>query len=102
MKDGITTDSHRMFALISILCQSPITWYTSGPAQKFILRQIRSIDSEEMSKMAGRGGFDNQVNSTTHKDVNLDVCLLMLYGHILFTSTSYTYALSKFIRNELQ
>lgn len=25
----------------------------------------------------------------------LDACVLMLYGHILFTSTSYTYALGE-------
>lgn len=96
MKDGATTDSHRMFALLSSLCQSPITWYTSGPAQKYILRQIRSIDTDQMAKISSKKGLDGPVNNVGSGEVDLDVCLLMLYGHILFTSTSYTYALGKF------
>ena len=28
-------------------------------------------------------------------NISIDVCLLMLYGHILFTSRSYTYAIGK-------
>ncbi|KAF4120247.1 hypothetical protein GMORB2_3048 [Geosmithia morbida] len=98
MKDGATTDSHRMFALLSSLCQSPITWYTSGPAQKYILRQIRSIDTDQMSKLSNKEELKGQVNTVNPADVDLDVCLLMLYGHILFTSTSYTYALGYFLR----
>ncbi|KAF4587562.1 Transcription factor tau subunit sfc4 [Ophiocordyceps camponoti-floridani] len=31
-------------------------------------------------------------------EMNIDICLLMLYGHILFTSTSYAYSLSYFLR----
>ena len=95
MKDGATTDSYRMFALLSTLCQSPITWYTSGPTQKFILRQIRSIDTEQMSASSLQPGAEDQANTINISNTQLDVCLLMLYGHILFTSTSYTYALGK-------
>lgn len=80
MKDGAMSDSYRMFALLSSLCQSPTSWYTSGPAQKYILRQIKALDTVSEDTNSG--------------DTTLDVCLLMLYGHILFTSTSYTYALS--------
>ncbi len=95
IKDGATTDSYRMFALLSSLCQSPITWYTSGPAQKFILRQIRAIDTEQMAVQGYRPGSEDDVNILKPAETQLDVCLLMLYGHILFTSTSYTFALSK-------
>lgn len=93
MKDGATTDSYRMFALLSSLCQSPITWYTSGPAQKFILRQIRFIDTEQMTISSCQPGSGDDANAIDTSSTQLDVCLLMLYGHILFTSTSYTYAL---------
>lgn len=80
------SDSYRMFALLSNLCQSPVSWYTSGPAQKYLLRQIKAMDdahTESVAKAAAGEGTE----------VALDACVLMLYGHILFTSTSYTYAL---------
>ncbi|RDA82381.1 hypothetical protein CP532_5330 [Ophiocordyceps camponoti-leonardi (nom. inval.)] len=84
MRDGATTDSYRMFALLSRLIQSPVAWYTSGPAQKFVLRQIKALDA-------------SQSHQRRHlSKSNVDTCLLMLYGHILFTSTSYAYSLSKF------
>ncbi|PHH58707.1 hypothetical protein CDD81_4805 [Ophiocordyceps australis] len=87
MSDGALSDSCRMFALLSRLCQSPVSWYTSGPAQKFIMRQIKAIDT--------RHGLSV---SSSPSDASFDVCLLMLYGHILFTSTSYTYSLGYFLR----
>jgi general transcription factor 3C polypeptide 3 (transcription factor C subunit 4) len=75
-----------MFALLSNLCQSPVSWYTSGPAQKYILRQIKAMDDAYTEADSGS-------NLTQNKEPALDACVLMLYGHILFTSTSYTYAL---------
>jgi hypothetical protein len=96
MRDGGISDSSRMFALLSKLCQSPVSWYTSGPAQKFILRQIKAIDMtyEAANKnLSGTGTLD-QDGAATEK-LNMDICLLMLYGHILFTSTSYTYAIGE-------
>lgn len=95
MKDGLTSDSSRMFALLSCLCQSPISWYTSGPTQKYILRQIKAIDSSQAAAVLGEGERTEALNAVSASDVEFDVCLLMLYGHILFSSTSYTYALSK-------
>lgn len=78
MRDHVhSSDSFRLFSLLCRLCQSSISWYSSGPAQKFVLRQIRAMDANVMS---GRGG-------------QLDAGPLMLYGHILFTSTSYVYAI---------
>lgn len=95
MRDGGVSDSYRMFAMLSKLCQSPVSWYTSGPAQKYILRQIKAIDARHEEKFIQRRErgevADNGHIATT--DLNVDVCLLMLYGHILFTSTSYTYAI---------
>lgn len=81
MRDhALSSDSFRLFSLLCRLCQSSISWYSSGPAQKFVLRQIKAMDA---AVMAGRGA-------------KLDVGPLMLYGHILFTSTSYVYAIREF------
>ncbi|GAB0138618.1 hypothetical protein EsDP_00006844 [Epichloe bromicola] len=97
MRDGAVSDSFRMYALVSLLCQSPVSWYTSGPAQKYILRQIKAIDASHETAVLRRG--DNEENERTDSvGLDIDICLLMLYGHILFTSTSYSYALGYFLR----
>lgn len=100
MRDGATTDSYRMFALLSRLCQSPIAWYTSGPAQKFILRQIKAIDASHADgwmQRQDRAEPDSGAGAASGSaGTKVDVCLLMLYGHILFTSTSYAYSLGEF------
>jgi len=79
------SDPTRMFALLCRLCQSPVLWYATGPTQKYILRQIRAVDSAHL----------RENGAVTKDDPQLDVCILMLYGHILFTSSSYTFALSE-------
>lgn len=98
-----STDSYRMFAALCRACQSPVSWYSSGPAQKYILRQIKAMDRTllppelaEKSMMAWDTAVPQEANGKRHED--LDVALLMLYGHILLTSTSYTYALNYFLR----
>lgn len=91
MRDGTVSDSYRLFGLLSKICQSPVSWYTSGPAQKYILRQIKAIDSACMSFLQ-RSDFVN-MTKIRGTETGMDICLLMLYGHILFTSTSYTYAI---------
>jgi general transcription factor 3C polypeptide 3 (transcription factor C subunit 4) len=83
------TDSYRMFAAMCRVCQTPVSWYTSGPAQKFILRQIKTMDNIQL-KSASKG--------PAVPNFGLDICLLTIYGHILFSTTSYTYALSYFSR----
>ncbi|KAK3906653.1 hypothetical protein C8A05DRAFT_11619 [Staphylotrichum tortipilum] len=89
------TDSYRMFAAMCRVCQTPVSWYTSGPAQKFILRQIKTMDNIVMRKEAGAATTDPAEGDP---EIALDVALLTIYGHILFTTTSYTYALSYFAR----
>jgi general transcription factor 3C polypeptide 3 (transcription factor C subunit 4) len=98
-----TTDSYRLFAAISRVCQSPVSWYSSGPSQKFILRQIKAMDfglvDKEQQELhyTDRGSYstkDQSGNPLVNDD--MDIELLMLYGHILYTGTSYNYALSEF------
>ncbi|RDA89700.1 hypothetical protein CP533_0672, partial [Ophiocordyceps camponoti-saundersi (nom. inval.)] len=94
MRDGATTDSYRMFALLSRLVQSPVAWYTSGPAQKFVLRQIKAIDASHTHQRKHTGKQELVARPAVgSRGCNVDICLLMLYGHILFTSTSYAYSL---------
>lgn len=108
------TDSYRMFSAMCRVCQTPVSWYTSGPAQKFILRQIKTMDNIVMRRENTTNPhhhprhplsttIDTAQNNppkpgATDPDIALDVALLTIYGHILFTTTSYTYALSYFAR----
>ncbi|KAF0315356.1 RNA polymerase III transcription factor tfiiic [Colletotrichum asianum] len=96
----LDSDSYRMFAALCRLCQSPASWYNSGPAQKYILRQIKMIDASHLSSsQIDRHREVNHREATSPAEAKqLDICLLMLYGHILFTSTSYTFALNYFLR----
>jgi general transcription factor 3C polypeptide 3 (transcription factor C subunit 4) len=90
-----------MFAAVARMCQSPISWYTSGPTQKYVLRQIKAMDYALVDE-ARRGKYFSEKGSYSAQDENgrhivnddMDVALLMLYGHILYAGTSYAYALS--------
>ncbi|KAK0722839.1 hypothetical protein B0T26DRAFT_704212 [Lasiosphaeria miniovina] len=98
------TDSYRMFTAMCRVCQTPVSWYTSGPAQKFILRQIKTMDNiivkskEQQQQQPPEEAGTGTGASGSSSDIGLDVCLLTIYGHILFSTTSYTYALSYFAR----
>lgn len=97
-----STDSYRLFSALNRLCNAPTSWYNSGPTQKFILRQIKAMDFALLGDEAGGSIFHEKASYST-KDENgnpvraqdMDVALLMLYGHVLYTGTSYSYALSK-------
>lgn len=91
------TDPFRMFAALCRLCPSPASWYASGPVQKYMLRQIKLMDRALLS--GGAEDSEEEEGKTnsgrTYSSKELDVTLLVLYGHILFVSNSFTYALSK-------
>ncbi|CAK7217560.1 transcription factor TFIIIC subunit tfc4 [Sporothrix curviconia] len=84
-----TTDCYRLFTTMCRLCRSPSMWFSSSPAQKYILRQIRARD--EILRQ------QNEENGTDAVD-GLDTCLLVVYGHILFASMSYHFALNYYQR----
>ncbi|KAI1824812.1 hypothetical protein F4861DRAFT_538647 [Xylaria intraflava] len=94
------TDPFRMFAALCRLCPSPASWYASGPVQKYMLRQIKLMDRALVSG----DGEDSEEEETkanggrVYSSKDLDVTLLVLYGHILFVSNSFTYALNYFLR----
>jgi general transcription factor 3C polypeptide 3 (transcription factor C subunit 4) len=110
MKDyQFTTDSYRMFAAVTRMCQSPISWYSSGPTQKYILRQIKAmdyalVDDSRRKKYFAEKGSYSAVDENGRAVINndMDIALLMLYGHILYTGTSYSYALSGWLLSRMQ
>ncbi|KAL1897662.1 transcription factor TFIIIC subunit tfc4 [Sporothrix stenoceras] len=87
-----TTDCYRLFTTMCRLCRSPSLWFSSSPAQKYILRQIRSRD--ESIKQETHDAGSNEYATTDR----LDTCLLVVYGHILFASMSYHFALNYYQR----
>jgi general transcription factor 3C polypeptide 3 (transcription factor C subunit 4) len=106
MKDyQFTTDSYRMFSALTRICQSPVSWYNSGPTQKYILRQIKAmdyalIDKDSQKKYFTERGSYSALDENGRLIINddMNIALLMLYGHILYTGTSYSYALSKLLQ----
>ena len=105
MKDyQFTTDAYRFHAALNRLCQGPNGWYNAGPSQKYILRQIKAMDYPLVSENARTKHFAEKA-SYTARDSNgnlivndeMDVALLVLYGHMLYSGTSYSYALSTLV-----
>ncbi|KAI1374664.1 TPR-like protein [Hypoxylon crocopeplum] len=96
------TDPFRMFAALSRLCPSPASWYASGPVQKYMLRQIKLMDraltAEAGTDDKDSGDEDGAPTGRSYPSKELDITLLMLYGHILFISNSFIYALNYFQR----
>ncbi|KAI0552879.1 hypothetical protein F4679DRAFT_532720 [Xylaria curta] len=95
------SDPFRMFAALCRLCPSPASWYASGPVQKYMLRQIKLMDRALVSGEGEDSGEEEETRATggrTYPSKELDVTLLVLYGHILFISNSFTYALNYFLR----
>lgn len=96
-----TTDAYRVFAALARMNNAPVSWYNSGPTQKFVLRQIKIMDytlvDEESRKQnfvekAAYSAVDENGRLIINED--LDISLLMLYGYILSTNNSFQYALS--------
>lgn len=56
------------------------------------------IDKESQDKLAGEKAAYTAQDEAGRLIINkeMDVVLLMLYGHILYAGSSYTYALSEF------
>lgn len=95
------TDSYRLFSALNRVSHRPNKWYNSGPSQKYILRQIKAMDfalngenrkAKLNEQKASYSTRDEAGNPILPKE--MDIGLLMLYGHILYSGTSYTYALS--------
>lgn len=109
-----TTDSYRFYAAVHRLCHCPddtVGWYNCGPSQKFLLRQIKAMDHSLLNKRgqqnlhikdypgerAGYTAKDRETGKTIYND-DMDVQMLMLYGHMLFVGGSYANTFNYFYR----
>lgn len=105
------TDTYRLFAMLSNVCGDPLkSLFHSSPSMKFVLRQIKAMDFTlpEFNKQPrpARQTIWKERASLSTRDENgepipahdLDVALLMLYGHILYSGGSFYSALNYFFR----
>ena len=105
------TDAYRLFAALSHLAGDPRKSLFHSPASiKFILRQVKAVDftlPPDPSSTVNRPPIPSQERAalTTKDDLGnpiaaeeMDVALLVLYGHILYAGTSFTNALNYFFR----
>ena len=95
------TDSYRLFAVLNCLCDKENTWYNCSPSQKYILRQLKAMDYSLLDCNRHNTIFQEKASYSTKDETgnpiragNLDIGLLMLYGHILYFGRSYVYSIS--------
>ncbi|KAL4791413.1 hypothetical protein BDV19DRAFT_370563 [Aspergillus venezuelensis] len=108
------TDTYRLFAMLSCLCGDPHrSLFHSSPLMKFMLRQIKAIDFSLPDSITGartnkapRESIYKERAALSTKDEKgtaipaeeMDVALLVLYGHILYSGNSFYPALNYFFR----
>ncbi|KAL4941666.1 hypothetical protein BDV06DRAFT_177388 [Aspergillus oleicola] len=108
------TDTYRLFAMLSCLCGDPHrSLFHSSPLMKFMLRQIKAIDFSLPDNITGartnkapRESIYKERAALSTKDEKgtaipadeMDVALLVLYGHILYSGNSFYPALNYFFR----
>ncbi|KAL8952176.1 MAG: hypothetical protein Q9222_001897 [Ikaeria aurantiellina] len=87
----LVSDGYRLFAAVNRLCRGGSTWFNCGPSQKYVLRQLKAMDSGTVNG----NGLDSR---NSQIDGDMDIALLMLYGYILYVGRSYSSALNYFFR----
>ncbi|EAW08236.1 tetratricopeptide repeat protein [Aspergillus clavatus NRRL 1] len=108
------TDTYRLFSMLSRLCGDPHrSLFHSSPNMKFMLRQIKAMDfsipdgpnDSRPSKAVRESIYKERATLTTRDEAGeaipaeeLDVALLVLYGHILYSGNSFYPALNYFFR----
>ena len=96
------TDGYRFFSALNRLCDSENSWFNCGPSQKYILRQLKAVDFSLAGETTSKNLFQGRASYTTKDSKgnpiradDMDVALLMLYGHVLYAGKSYANAVSK-------
>ncbi|KAJ5157041.1 uncharacterized protein N7482_008141 [Penicillium canariense] len=105
------TDTYRLFSMLSHLAGNPQkSLFNSSPSMKFMLRQIKAMDftlpDMENKPQPPRQSVWRERAALSTKDENgepipayeLDIALLVLYGHILYSGNSFYPALNYFFR----
>ena len=96
------TDSYRLYTSLNRLCNGPRSCFNAPPSQKYLLRQVKAMDYCLIQEDQSKTLFQERASCTMKDDEGnpikaeeLDVGLLVLYGHVLYAGTSYAFALSK-------
>jgi general transcription factor 3C polypeptide 3 (transcription factor C subunit 4) len=104
-----TSDAYRMFSALNRLRQGPTSWFNAGPTQKFILRQIKAMDYTLVDADKKAKYFSERAAYTAQDEIgqpiindDMDVAMLMMYAFILYSGTSYVYALSMSVNLYMQ
>lgn len=105
------TDTYRLFSMLSHLSGDPRnSLFNSSPSMKFMLRQIKAMDFTlpefgEHARSMRQSIWKERASLTTKDEdgnpipaADLDIALLVLYGHILYSGGSYYPALNYFFR----
>ncbi|KAL6715712.1 transcription factor TFIIIC subunit tfc4 [Lecanora helva] len=99
------TDGYRLFSSLNKLCDSENSWFNCGPSQKYILRQLKAVDFSLLDDghrkhlIQGKASYSTRdSDGKAIQATDMDVALLMLYGHILHAGRSYSYAINYYLR----
>ncbi|KAF9889891.1 transcription factor TFIIIC subunit tfc4 [Aspergillus nanangensis] len=105
------TDTYRLFAMLSRVCGDPHrSLFHSSPNMKFMLRQIKAMDyhlpnDPQPGKTVRPSIYKERASLSTRDEMgeyivaeDMDIALLVLYGHILYSGNSFYPALNYFYR----
>ncbi|PYI03661.1 RNA polymerase III transcription factor TFIIIC subunit Tfc4 [Aspergillus sclerotiicarbonarius CBS 121057] len=109
------TDTYRLFSMLSRLSGDPHrSLFHSSPNMKFMLRQIKAMDftlpdevtGDRPSRAVRESIYKERASLSTRDEITgkaipadeMDVALLVLYGHILYSGNSFYPALNYFFR----
>lgn len=109
------TDTYRLFSMLSRLSGDPHrSLFHSSPNMKFMLRQIKAMDytlpensvQVRQGKATRESIYQERASLSTRDETTgeaipaeeMDVALLVLYGHILYSGNSFYPALNYFFR----
>lgn len=108
------TDTYRLFAMLSRLAGDPHrSLFHSSPNMKFMLRQIKAMDftlpehisQSQPARSQRQPAYYERASLSTRNEFGeeipaeeMDVALLVLYGHILYSGNSFYPALNYFFR----
>lgn len=94
------TEVYTLFVAALNMSRNGLETFHNNANQKFLLRQIKimdeSVDGKKRANAASLTNLDD--NGNDFKPTNLDVGLLMLYGHILASGKSYLSAMNYYAR----
>lgn len=95
------TDGYRLYAGLNHLGDKENAWYNSSPSQKYVLRQLKAMDFSLVGDTRCKTLYNEKASYFTKDEAgnpipaaDLDIGLLMLYGHILYFGRSYAYSIS--------